>query len=150
MSFKDISLIRGKKRTDLIKSICNEFYKTLKENNKIGFEYNELISFVGNDSTNIRTQQRIIKSFLDYLITTGKIRKTYKQKNAVCYLNEKLFSRDYGSFKLLMEKNGYKQNDDGSFKTSLLPQNKQGCFSYGNKSIRRQNKPYLVIYYEIV
>lgn len=172
------------KQYNFIASGITKFLRVTKTNK---FDKNLILSFFPSGYFPKTTQNRHIKRIIDLLKFNGVIKDDTIKKKVLIPRRHVLHSNDYDSYKVLMNKNGYKtifyyeydQNKNGlpsrrvigksqigllpRDKNGLIvdkfdavelkqtkPRDKQGVYSYGNKSIafeRQQytKKAYLVI-----
>lgn len=160
---------KNKKRSLKLNEICLNFLSLMKDRQMKSFSRNFLNSVIANNKIDKRTFDRITLSILKELVNNGKIKEKVTIQKCTQLLIEPLYSQDYGSFEVLMKKNGYRKNkllidDNDLFKglfeddekkvycwnNSFLSREKQGCFSKGNKSIRNVIRFYPVKTYELI
>jgi len=132
-----ISSLRKQARADALKRAKNNLYQYLKFLNYGVIDRNFLNSFF-SDSVSKRARRRVLKVILNELIKEGKIKKTTKTKTLTFFRTSTLYSNDYGSYAVLMEKNKHK------------PRYKQGVYSISSLSIRKVKQNFIKIGYEVV
>lgn len=142
---KDISKTRGDNRKELIKNVCEDITRTFNLLNKSFFTRKEILSLFDCEGIKPTALKSITNEIINYLIKCGRIEPTKIKNKIVFYRTALLTSRDHGSFKNLMNKNGYKSKPDKrSFYNSSIPRSKQGVYSRGNKSIIRVEQEYFI------
>ena len=133
---KIISL-RKDARAEALNRAKKNLYQYLKFLNYGVIDRKFLNSFFSDDVSN-RARQRVLKVILNELIKEGKIRKTIKTKTITFFRTSTLYTNDYGSYAILMQKNEHK------------PRHTQGAYSFSNLSIRKVKEPFKVIGYEVI
>lgn len=106
--FKQIPTTRKQNREQLIKSICKTFIQLCKERQLLSFPREHLNFFC--DGLMSRTQQRITTAIINELKQENLIREDTRVKAIYSIDKKPLLSFDYGSYNILMAKNGYKRN----------------------------------------
>lgn len=102
---------RSNKRAKLIKDISGAFIEQYRNNGFVAFP-REHLNFLldGCDSVRERAKQQTITSLIEYM-TSAKLIKEYRIVRAIYTFRKKpLNSYDYGSYSVMMRKNGYKRN----------------------------------------
>ena len=132
-----ISKLRTTARAEALKEATTNLYNYLKSLNYGVIDRNFLNSFF-SDEINKRTRRRVLKVILNELIKEGKIRKTKKVKTITFFRTSTLYTNDYGSYAVLMEKNEHK------------PRHKQGVYSLSSLSVRKVKQPVSVTGYEVI
>jgi len=106
--FESIKSKRGDSRTDLINSLSLKFMEMVRERKLIQFpreHLNFLVEDLKRDS-----KQRITNNVLKILLNKGLIKEKKFVTTCVSFENKPLGCIDYGSYSLMMDKNGYKRN----------------------------------------
>ena len=132
-----IAKLRTTARAEALKEATTNLYNYLKSLNYGVIDRKFLNSFFGDDvKRNVRA--KVLKVILNELIKEGKIRKTKKIKTTTCFRTSTLYTNDYGSYAVLMEKNEHK------------PRHKQGVYSLSSLSVRKVKQPVSVTGYEVI
>ena len=129
--------LKKQAREDALRRAKNNLYQYLKFLNYGVIDRKFLNSFF-SDEVGRLTRNKVLKVILNELIKEGKIRKTTKTKTIVYFRTSTLYTNDYGSYAILMEKNKYK------------PRHAQGVYSLSSLSIRKVKQPFKTIGYEII
>lgn len=160
-----ISNKRGDNRQKALNEFCDFFLSECKQDGVITFSRDMLFDLFIKSNLKRAGRYRIVEHVLALLMANEKIREEEHVKRCYGYRNRALISYDYGSYALLMAKNGYKRIEvtdgyDGEYeehlnhltgrfgehtayyKNSRLQRNKQGCFTSGRLSIVRECKTY--------
>jgi hypothetical protein len=177
-SIRTATATRGIKRSEAIDRTATLFYNFLKNTNYNEFNKSLFASFMP-EGIKERTKQRIQKEVFKLLIDNGNITKTTKEKKFISLRNRPLRSCDFGSYKLLMAKNGYSvgyykyiydytdkiprkikvgnsrinENFDGEHDISELishkPRNKQAVYTLSPFSVCREVEKREVVLYRV-
>jgi hypothetical protein len=139
---------RGKERAKILNKIAEHILKISTSWGFITFTREHLNQFVeGLESE--RTREHIVKTIIGILENNKKIKEDVVLKTYISYENKPLSSCDYGSYAVLMKKNGYKYNKDLCRWVETLPQFKQGVYTNSPCSVvkrkhQRVKKVYLI------
>ena len=129
--------LRKQARADALSRAKKNLYQYLKFLNYGVIDRNFLNSFFSDDVKE-RTRRNVLKVILNELIKEGKIRKTTKTKTLTFFRTSSLYTNDYGSYAILMQKNEHK------------PRHAQGVYSLSSLSIRKVKESVKVSGYEIL
>lgn len=123
-----------KKALDIAKDNLYNYLKTLNYDNVTrGF----LKSFFSDD-IKPRTRRRVLMAIINELKKEGKIREEVVNKTITFFRNCPLYSQDYGSYSIMMEKNRKR------------PKHLRGVYSLSRLSIRKVTQPFKMKVYVIV
>lgn len=116
--------LQGKKRKRAIEKAKTNLYNYLKTLNYKEVTRGFLNSFFSDDFCS-ETRRRVLKVIINELKKEGKIKEEITYRNITYFKNCPLFSRDYGSYSIMMKKNKGK------------PRELQGVYSMSSLSIRK-------------
>ena len=94
-------------------------------------------SFFGDEICQ-ETRRRVLKVILNELKKEGKIKEESVFKNMTFFENCSLFSQDYGSYSIMMEKNNRR------------PKHLRGVYSMSSLSVRKRVKSFEMKIYTII
>ncbi len=121
--------LRGDKRKTALSSASMNLYNYLKTLNYSHINREFLNSFFSDDVT-AKTRQRVLTAIINELKKQGRVREEYVVKTITFFRNCPLYSQDYGSYSVMMEKNKYR------------PEHLKGVYSMSRLSIRKATQPY--------
>lgn len=162
---KAITKKRGANRQDALSAFCDSLHSELKSSGYVSFSRELLTDMFTGCKLQKTARYSIVQSVLSLMAANGQIKPEKQTKRCYSFRSRALFSRDYGSFALLMAKNGYKRTEitdgyDGEYMQHLnhltgrfghhtavygkssKPVEQQGCFSGGELSIVRECSVY--------
>jgi len=105
----NVAKSRTWKRDNLVKMIASLMIDRLKAKGYYSFTRAELNTYTADLTGSHKQKQRIISLILEHLIKQKVIREDTSVKWYCAYRNKPLSSCDYGSYAVLMAKNGYKK-----------------------------------------
>lgn len=130
---KSLKGTRENNRDELIKEISLNFIAISKSQELLTFPRDQINSLFDNAEVKKRTQQTLVSQILSFLESNNLIREDVVVKAVYSFRNKPLISFDYGSYEMLMKKNGYKKTETGYSSTRKREQ--QGVYTNGNKSV---------------
>jgi len=101
-----LSNYRKQKRTDALNSVVTNLYDTLKAFGYVSIDRNFISSFV--NIKNLRVKQRLTTELIKALVKNGYIEKTTTIKQYNRIRRSDLYTTDYDSYGVLMNRNGFK------------------------------------------
>jgi len=129
--------LRGNNRKMALSSAKTNLYNYLKTLNYSYVNSAFLKSFFSDD-INPRTRRRVLRAIINELKNEEKIKEEYITKTITFFRNCPLFSQDYGSYSIMMEKNRRK------------PENLRGVYSMSRLSIRKVTQKFKMKAYVLV
>lgn len=121
--------LRGVKRKTALSTAKDNLYNYLKSLNYDHVTRDFLKSFFSED-VNPRTRKRVLRAVINELKKEGKIKEEWVVKTITFFRNCPLFSQDYGSYSIMMQKNKNK------------PRDLQGVYSLSRLSVRKATQQY--------
>lgn len=129
--------LRGKKRKVALSTATTNLYNYLKTLNYDNVTRGFLKSFF-SDKIKPKTRRRVLRAIVNELKKNGKIKEEYEFKTITFFRNCPLFSQDYGSYSIMMEKNKRK------------PEHLRGVYSMSRLSIRKATQKFKMKVYTIL
>jgi len=163
---KKLQGIKGKNRAVELEKTATAIIERYKQLRTIAFPRDDLNFLISDSKISKRQKDRTITAILNLMKEKKQITE-YEHVKTICFFrNKPLMSFDYGSFALLMAKNGYNKKEyykysydeaehipkkikvntleeaDEIINTSYKPREKQGVYSNGSKSVYLQKQKY--------
>lgn len=129
--------LRGKKRKTALSSASKNLYNYLKTLNYDHVTRGFLKSFF-SEEINPRTRKRVLRAIINELKKKGMIKEEVIVKTITFFRNCPLYSQDYGSYSVMMEKNKGR------------PENLKGVYSMSSLSVRKSTQLYKMKVYVIL
>ncbi len=129
--------LRGDKRKTAISTASANLYNYLKTLNYNHVTRGFLKSFF-SDKINPRTRKRVLRAIINELKKEGRIKEEVIVKTITFFRNCPLYSQDYGSYSIMMEKNRHR------------PKNLQGVYSMSSLSVRKSTQLYKMKVYVLL
>lgn len=143
---------RRETRQELIKTISLKFISLAKTNGLTAIPRTYFKALFDDYDLSNSQINRSVTELINFLESNNKIKRTIVLKPYVDYRNKPLVSFDYGSFKVLMAKNGYKINHKDGVTTykQTKPRSQQGVYTNSNKTIAKEINHREIITYTIL
>ncbi len=121
--------LRGVKRETALTTAKDNLYNYLKSLNYDNVTRDFLKSFFSDD-IKPKTRRNVLRAVINELKKEGKIKEEWVFKTITFFRNCPLYSQDYGSYSIMMQKNKNK------------PRDRQGVYSLSRLSVRKATQKF--------
>lgn len=108
--FKELKGKRKENKIKLIEEISILYHSLNKQNGVLTFSRNTINFLVSGLNISQRQQRRYVKDILSFMLNKKLISEDVRYIPIYSYRNKPLVSFDYGSYSLMMSRNGYKKH----------------------------------------